>query len=126
MLLTSKSSAFQPPIPLLLKALELRLNCPRIEAQLHFNRGSIDHQSRLDSRGETGAFERGVNGMCWSANVREKAEEGWILVLRMKKVGGESYGDVAGKGGMQSRRLIRRNDISLLWRVCCYVYLKIF
>ena len=26
--------------------------------------------------------------MCWSANVREKAEEGWILVLRMKKVGG--------------------------------------
>ena len=26
--------------------------------------------------------------MCWSANVREKAEEGRILVLRMKKVGG--------------------------------------
>ena len=55
---------------------------------MHFNRGSIDHQSRLDRRGETGAFERGVNGMCWSANVREKAEEGRILVLRMKKVGG--------------------------------------
>lgn len=26
--------------------------------------------------------------MCWSANVREKAEKGWVLVVRMEKVGG--------------------------------------
>ena len=36
-----KSTAFQPPIPLLLKALELRLNRPR-------NRASIDDQLNLD------------------------------------------------------------------------------
>ena len=48
-LLIINCSAFQPPIPLLLKALESRLNCTSIEALLIINRGSIAEakQARL-------------------------------------------------------------------------------